>query len=121
MKTITLQHEEKITRNIEINVPCYRKFSTFAFYMVLSEKKMIGIYDGSAVQKHDYISSAFNEGTSECTQEEFERAYERTTNMLDEIVFPPTPDEKELVDEDKPKDFQLSIKEALERHHDKIG
>lgn len=77
---------------VEITFPCYRKWSTFAYYKIINENLSIQVDDSSVggyqISHHNHIPiNAFIEESVEITAEDFTTAYNTVADKLAEITF----------------------------------
>lgn len=85
METIKIKVEQSTKTEVEheITLPHYRK-SRYDIYKVISEDRVLNVTFGGSFFGIGVtvISMAFREGTKECTEEEYVKAFEETTDLL---------------------------------------
>lgn len=76
----------KTEKEIEVNIPSYRRFNDQYYYYIYSETNCIQVQKASTAAISDtYISLAFlHEGMIDCSKEEFENAFNETLNVIKE-------------------------------------
>lgn len=84
---ITLETTKKITKELEVKLPYYSRYSNLFFYKVIAENLTIKVtteFDGNCqVELTKYlIDSAFREGTIEITETEFREVLIKVTENL---------------------------------------
>lgn len=85
---MTIKFKEQVEREMEIEIPCYRKNETF-IVKVLGEHECLYVHvDGNGFSHHNGFmwgaEDHFKKGWSEATREEFDAAYNKFVSMLHE-------------------------------------
>ena len=79
----------KVEKFIKVEIPSYRRFKDQYYYYVYSEKYCIQVQKLSTAAISDtFIALAFlHEGTTDCSKEEFDNAFNETLNVIKEKLW----------------------------------
>jgi hypothetical protein len=83
-----IEIKETKTKEIEVSIPCYVKYSDSYHFYVYSEEHCIQVCEGYlfvGISKQ-FTSTALGNDFKPCTKEEFEKVYNKVSKELKKLI-----------------------------------